>query len=141
MAGPDLQALAVLRRRAPGGAQVGAKDDGRPPFPARHVVHFGGLVDQLIHDDGQKVAKHDIDHRAQTGHGGADRQPGKTGFGDGRIHDALRAKLLHQPGGDFEGRAGFRHIFADQEDRGVAAQFFGQRFAHCLRPGNLAYPV
>ena len=137
MAHPGVQALAVLGGRAARRAQVGAEDDGHLELAAGHVVHLGGLVGDLVHGQGQEIAEHDVDHRPHAGHGGADADAGKAGFGDRRVDHAGRAELLDQPAEHLERRAGLGDVFADDEDAGVAAHLLGQRLVHGLREGDL----
>ena len=129
----------MLRGRAAGCAQRGAHHHGDAPVAAGHVVRFGGLVDHLIHGEGEEVAEHDVDDGAQAGHGGADADAGESGFGDGSIDDALGAEFFDQAGEHFERRAGFGDVFAENADAGVAAHFFGQRFANGLRECEFAF--
>jgi hypothetical protein len=67
-------------------------------------VDLGRLVDQLVHDDGQEIAEHDVDDRPQTGHGGADAEAGEAGFRDRRVDDAILAELFDQSGEHLERR-------------------------------------
>ena len=134
-----MQRLRMLRGRAPGRAQRGAHHHGNIPVPARHVVYFGGLVHHLIHGQGQEVAEHDVDHRAQARHGRADANSSKAGFRNRRVDHALGAEFFHQSGEHFERRPGFGHILAEDAHPRVAAHFFGQRFAHRLRKCEFAF--
>src|SRR5581483_187828 len=45
----------------------------------------------------EKIAEHDIDHRAQAGHGRADADAGDAGFRDRRIDHPFFAELLTRP--------------------------------------------
>ena len=44
---------------------------------------FGGLVDHLIHRQGDKITKHNVHDRTHPGDGCANAQPRDTRFGDG----------------------------------------------------------
>ena len=67
-------------------------------MPARHVVGFRSLIHHLVHGQGEKVTKHDIDDWTQAGHRRTYSDARETRFGDGRIEHPFAAKLLHQPG-------------------------------------------
>ena len=64
-----------------------------------------------------------------AGHGRAHADAGEAGLGDRRVEHALGAELLHQAGQHLEGRAGFGHVLAHDEDARIAAHLLGQRFA------------
>ncbi len=126
---PGVQRLRMLRGRPARGAQRGPHHHGDLPLAARHVVNFGRLVHHLVHGQPDKIAEHDIDHRPHACHRRAHRQPGKSGFRDGRIDHPFGPELFHQAGEYLEGRARFGHVFAHHEDAIVAAHLFRQRFA------------
>jgi hypothetical protein len=96
------------------------------------------LVHDLIHCQRQKIAKHDIHHRAHTGHRRTDAESGETRLGYGSIYHTVLPKLLHQTGQNFERRARFRHIFADDENMWIAAQFLCQGLIDRLGKSQLA---
>ena len=102
-------------------------------------MSFGGLVHHLVHGEGDEVAEHNVDYGTQAGHGGADRDAGESGFGNGSIDDALGAEFFHQAGENFERRSGFGDVFADDADARIAAHFFGERFANGLRKCEFAF--
>ena len=122
----------MLCGRAARRPHIGAQDKWHAQFTARHIVRFRRLIAELIHDQEDKIAKHQIDNRACAGHGRADRKPHKAGFGDGGVNDTACAEFLDQTGKDFERCAGFGHVFTDDEHSVVAAHFFGQCFVHGL---------
>ena len=93
---PRLQRLAVLRGRAPGRAERRPQRQRHLQLPAGHVVRLRRLVRELVHDERQEVAEHDVDDRAQPGHRGTDAEAGDAGLGDRRVEHALRAELLDE---------------------------------------------
>ena len=95
-----------------------------------------GLVDHLVHDDRQEVAEHDVDDRPHAGHRGADAEAGEAGFRDRRVDDAVLAELVDEAGQHLEGRARFGHVLAHQDDRRIAAHFFGDRFLDGVAEGQ-----
>ena len=57
-------------------------------------MDLGGLIDNLVHGQGEKVPKHDIDHRSPPRHGRTDADADDTRLRNGRIDDAVRTQLL-----------------------------------------------
>src|SRR6516162_7171764 len=96
MTEPRLQRLRVLSSRASRGAERCAQHHGYFPVAAGHVMSFRGLVHHLVHREGQEVAEHDVDHRTETGHGSADSDTSKAGFGNWGIHDALATEFFDE---------------------------------------------
>ena len=101
-------------------------------------MRFGGLVHHLIHGQREEVAEHDVDDRAQAGHGRADADSGEAGFGDRRVEHALGAEFFHEAGEHFEWRSRFGDVFAENADARVAAHLFGEGLAHRLRKCEFA---
>ena len=99
------------------------------------------LIDHLVHRQRDEVAEHDVDHRSHAGHRRADPDAGDARFRNRRIDHALGAELLYQPRQNFERRARLGDIFADDENRGIAAHLLGERFVDCLGEGDFAQPV
>ena len=64
--------------------------------------------------------------------------PADAGFGDRRIDHALCAEFFDQARKHFERRARLGDIFADDENRRIAAHLFGQGFVDRLGEGDLA---
>ena len=108
------------------------------PLPSRHVVDLGCLVGHLVHGEGDEISEHDVNHGAKAGHRGAHGQAGEAGFGNRCINHALGTELFYQPRQNFERRARLSHILAENTDTRIAAHFFRQRFADCLREGQFA---
>ena len=82
-----------------------------------------------------KVPRHELHNRAQSCHGSANSDTGKTMLGDRRINHAAGAKFLQQTLGNLIRTLIFRDLFAHHENVAVAAHFLShcvpQRFAHC----------
>ena len=60
-------------------------------------MDLGGLVDDLVHDDRQEVAEHDVDHGTQTSHRSTDTDSAEPCFGDGCVEHALGSKFFDKP--------------------------------------------
>ncbi len=101
-------------------------------------MNLRGLVRHLVHDQPGEIAEHDVHHGPQSGHGRAHADARESGFGDGRIENALGTELLHQAVQNLEGGAGFGDVLAHDEDSRVAAHLFGQRLAHGFAQRQLA---
>ncbi|MNC85518.1 hypothetical protein D3C83_11220 [compost metagenome] len=119
----------MLRRRPPRRAHRRAEDERHLPLAARHVVDLRRLVADLIHDQHQEVAEHDVDDRPHAGHRGADAQAGEARLRDRRIDDPPGAEFLDQALEHLEGRARFGDVLAHEDDGRVAAHLFGNRLA------------
>ena len=120
---------AAERRVAP---IVARTTSGTFQLAARHVVDLGGLVHELIHDQRQEVAEHDVDDGPHAGHRGADADAGEPGLRDRRVDDALRAELVDEPLEHLERRAGLGDVLAHQEDasdRGASLRAIASRMA------------
>ena len=91
------------------------------------------LVHHLIHGQRQEIAKHDVDDRPQSSHGGANSNACEAGLGDRRIEDALSAEFFHESREHFERRSRLGNVFAENTHTRVAAHFLGQRLAYRLR--------
>ena len=128
----------MLRGGAARGAQRRAQHHRHFELAAGHVVNLRRLIDHLVHRQRDEVAEHDVDDRPHAGHRRADADAGDARFGNRRVDHALRAEFFHQPGKNFERRARFGDIFADDEHGRIAAHFFGQRFVDRLAEGDFA---
>src|SRR2546429_212408 len=103
-----------------------ANHDRHTDLPSGHVADLRRIVHDLIHRKDREVKGHHLDDGVESGHGGADRQAGKSQFGDRRIYDAPRAELFQEPLADLEGALIIGDILADQEDLLVAPHLFPQ---------------
>src|SRR5438132_1428183 len=124
------------------GRSRAANHDRHTDLPPGHVADLRRIVHDLIHREDREVKGHHLDDGMESGHGGADRQAGKSQFGDRRIDDAPRAKLFQEALANLEGALIIGDILADQEDLLVAPHLFPQRLverfpigkSHCTRP-------
>src|SRR5713226_8995521 len=137
VADPRLQALAVLRGGAARRSERRAHDERHLQLAARHVVDLRRLVAELVHDERQKVAEHDVDDGAQARHRSADTEPRDAGLRDRRVEHALRSELLDETREHLERRSGLRDVLADDEDGRVAAQLFRERLVDRLPEAQL----
>jgi hypothetical protein len=101
-------------------------------------MRLGGLVDHLVHGQGDEVAEHHVDHGPHARHRRTDADAGVAGLRDGRVDDPLRAELLHQPGEGLERVAGLGHVFADEEHARIAPHFLRDRFLDRLAVRQLS---
>ena len=101
-------------------------------------MDFRRLINQLVHRQGNKIAEHDVDHRAHAGHGSANANTGNASLGDRRIDHAFRAEFFHQSRKDFKRRPRLGDIFADDKYSRVSAHLFGQRFVDGLGEGDFS---
>ncbi len=138
MGDPRVEALAVLRRGAPRRAERRPHRQRRLQAAARHVVDLRRLVRELVHDQGEEVAEHDVDDGTHAGHRGAEAEARDACLGDGRVEHTLAAELLHEPGEHLERRPCLGHVLPDHEDGRVAAKLLGERLVHRLRERDLA---
>ncbi len=128
----------MLRGGTACGTERRPQDHRHFELPARHVVNLRRLIDHLVHRQGDKIAEHDVDHRAHAGHRRADADAGDARFRNRRIDHTLGAEFLHQPRENFERRAGFRNVFADDKNRRIPAHLFGEGFIDRLGEGDFA---
>ncbi len=80
-----------------------------------HEAQLGGVVDELVRGDADEVHDHDLGHRQQAVHRGADRGTDDRGLGDRRVQHAVVAVFRRQARGG-AGRAGVGDVLAEQED-------------------------
>src|SRR5881396_191230 len=105
-----------------------ANYDRHTDLPAGHVADLRRVVHNLIHREDRKVKGHHLDDGTKSGHGRADRQAGKSQFGDRRIDDAPGAELFQEALADLKGALIVGDILTDQEDLLVAPHLLPQRF-------------
>ena len=127
-----VQRLRVLRRRAPGCAKVGAQDQRRAHLAAGHVMGLGSLIAELIHDQIDEIAKHQVHNGAGASHRRAHGKPHKSGLCDGGVDHAAGAELLDQTAQHLKGCARLGHVLANDEHGLIAAHFLGQRLVDRL---------
>ncbi len=96
MADPGMQALAVLSSSTTRGTQRCAYNQRHFELATGHIMNFRRLVYELVHDQRDKIAKHDIDDGAHTCHRPSHAQPGDSGLRNGAINHSRGTKLLNQ---------------------------------------------
>ena len=124
-----------MLRAAFAGSHGEAQDHGDGNPPIAHIVHFGSLVDYLIHTAEDEVAILHFGDWPHSGHCGADGRPDDCGLRNRRIHHAIMAELFGQSQGDRKAAAKtarYAEVFPQQEYARVLfhcdAQSFTQRF-------------
>ena len=135
-------ALRVLRRGTAPGADHRADDERRLCLAAEHVAELGGLVEDLVKADAEKVRKHQFSDRPEPGDGGPGGGAHDRALGDRRIDDAGFAKLAKEPFGHPEdaaigvalafARRPAGDILADDDDCRIATHFLAQRLVDGL---------
>src|SRR6516164_3571764 len=83
-------------------ADAATQEDGHVEPAARHVLHFGDLVDDFAGGIKDKVGEHEIDDGPGVSHGGAAAEADEAAFADGSIAQAQRAVKIVEAGGGFE---------------------------------------
>jgi hypothetical protein len=135
----------MLSRRAAARADHRADHQRRARLATEHVAKLRSLIEDLIKADTEKIGKHQLRHRPQSG----DRRPrGRAHdgrFGDRRVDHTVFAELLDQALGDAEHAAGgiasalgagaTRYVLADNHHARIAAHLVDQRFLQCLANG------
>ena len=111
---PGLEALGVLRRGARARARGQADDHGHGNLAAEHIAHLGGLVDELVHADGEEVAEHQLGYGPQARGRRADGAAYYRALGDGRIAHALGAELVEHAHGHAEAAAELADVLAEE---------------------------
>ena len=118
----------MLRGRGASRAHCGSDGDGHNSLTAGHVAQFGGLVYDLVHCQGDEVAKHNIDNGARAGKRSTNAEADETRFCNGCVDDAIVAEFVVQTQEYFEYGACFANVFTHEKNCGVAAHFFGHGF-------------
>ena len=112
---PRFQALRMLGRRAHARALGHAQHHGHLGLAAEHVVHFSGLVKELVHGHADKVHKHEFRNGAQARGGSTGGRAHNGAFGNGGVAHAALAELVKQPLCHAEAAAELAHILTDDE--------------------------
>jgi hypothetical protein len=102
-------------------------------------VNLRRLIHHLIHRQGDKVAKHDVNHRAHSSHGGSHTNSGDSRFRNGGVNDTLNPKFIDKTRQNSKGRSGFRYVFANNEDTIITTHFFRKGFIGRLRKCNFTH--
>ena len=105
---------------------LGADGDRRGGTPGGHESQFGGVVDQLVGGDADKVHDHDLGHRQHPVDGGADRGADDRSLRDRRVQHPVMAVLRRQPRRGSR-RTGIGDVLAEQEHSIVGLQRLIQR--------------
>ena len=122
--------LGVHRAEPPAAADRGADDERDAPLLTRDVPVLGGLVDERVHRQAHEVAEHDLDDRAQSADGRAERRARERELGDRRVEHARLAEALLDPRGDREHAALLGgNILAEEHDGLVALHLLDDRLA------------
>mmetsp|Transcript_15429 Transcript_15429/g.60299 ORF Transcript_15429/g.60299 Transcript_15429/m.60299 type:complete len:315 (+) Transcript_15429:104-1048(+) len=132
---PRSKALRVLRTHAAGGTVRPAEHDRAAQLATGHVSELGGRVDDVVDGLEGKVPGHELDDGLESRHASAHANTRKAGLGDGRVDDALDAKLLQQALGHLVGALVLGHLLAHDEHLLVLAHLLRncavQSLAHC----------
>jgi hypothetical protein len=97
-----IAALGVLRGH-PDPARNCAPEDERHGHPAAgHVPPLAGVVDDLVHHEGDEVRDLELDDGPAADQGRSDARTGLGGLRDRRVDHTSRPKLLEQPRRDLE---------------------------------------
>src|SRR5207248_2011138 len=95
----------MLRGGAAASADHRADDHRRLRLAAEHVAELGGLVEDLVEADAEKIAEHQFGDGAQAGNGGAGGGAHDRRFGDRGVDDPSLAELADEALGDTEDAA------------------------------------
>ena len=128
----------MLRRHPDPVRDRAADHEGHGHPSAGHVAPFGGVVDDLVHRQGDEVGDLQLDHGTAADDGGADACTGNAGLRDRRVDHAPGPELLEQARGDLEQPAQAGDVLADHEHLLVAAHLLVQRLVERLAHRQLA---
>ena len=120
---PGLEALGVLRAFDRPRTRLGANRHRHAELSPRHEANLGHLVDDRIHGHEDKVDVHDLDHRAQSRHGGSHGQSAEGLLADRRAHHPLWAERLKKSARQLEDSPLDIHILANHEHGLVPLHF------------------
>src|ERR1700737_454040 len=79
---------------------------------SRDESDLGGVIDQLVEHERQKVHEHQFGYRAHSAYRSADRSPENTLFANRRIANALAAKAIEETPRDTEDAPHQPDVFA-----------------------------
>ena len=116
---PRFQRLGVLRCCAHARAAWQTHHHRQRYLAAEHIAHFGGLVYQLIHADGQKVTEHQLGDGAEPRGRGADGGADDGPLADRSIAHTFFAELIKHSGGYAEASSESAHVLAEQQHVGI----------------------
>ena len=122
---PGLKALAVLCRRPCAGTGGKAHHQRYRHRTAEHIAQLCRLIDDLFHRQCGKIGKLELENWSQTRQRRPDRHACPAQFGNRRIHDAIRAKTMHQIPRDLKGTAIDANILPHQNDTVILFHGYG----------------
>ncbi len=116
--------MGVLRRNLRSGSIGAPEHDGNAEAIARHIVHLGGIGNDLVGCDEGKVEAHELDDRPKSCHCSANGKTCKRRFRDRGIENPFGAPFIEHALRDFVGAVVFSDFFSDDEDPGIALHLF-----------------
>src|SRR5262249_49562378 len=120
---PGTETLRVLGTLSPTTADDHTDDNRhRSALAIKHVIPFGGLIDDLFHAQQRKIKtlmRQDRPHAAQRG---ADDHARERIFRQRRVHHPVTAKFLYQAAGGSKNSLGIRHAQSDEESAWITLQ-------------------
>ena len=105
----------MLRGHVHAGARHGDHRDRQLRRAAEHVAHLRHLVGDLVHALAHEIHEHDVDHRPQSGGGGADPEADDAFLRNRRVHHPVGSELVEQAPIGTEYAAGAGHVLAGDE--------------------------
>ncbi|GIU86514.1 MAG: hypothetical protein KatS3mg009_1029 [Acidimicrobiia bacterium] len=116
----------MLAPRRAAGTELGADGEGHGGPAAGHEGELRRLVEELVEADADEVEVHQLDHRSQAGHRGADAEADDRRLGDGGVADPVAEPLAQAPGQP-EHVAALADVDAGEEDALVALELDRER--------------
>ena len=116
-----------------------AHDQRHRDLTAEHVVDVRRVVDDLVEGQEREVDRHQLDHRAQPGHGRSHAHADDRVLRDRGVAHAPLAELLQQPRRDLEGAPEHADVLAHEHHALIAAQLLAQRRAQRLAVAQLGH--
>src|SRR2546422_2093792 len=128
--------LRVLRRELQRCAVRAPQHDRDRDLAARLVQDLRGGVDDLIEGEHGEIPRHELDHRAQASHGGADANAGEPQLGNRGVYDPRRPELLQQTAAHLVGALVDPDLLAHEEHVGIALHLLAQRLVESIAVGE-----
>ena len=132
-----LRILRVERAAMNASAAGSAQDERSRRAPA--IMRLGHHVHDLVKSAADEVHELKFSHRTHAGKRRAKRRAHNGRFGDRRIDDALRAKVMDKTVRDFERAAINANVFTDTEDAGVRLHLFPESLPDCFEISCLSH--
>ena len=138
-----LRTVRVLRPARPPDAVQQMENDRDRRLPARHVKRIGRFVDDLRPGLVGEAGGDEIDHRPQTGHGGAGGQSAKAEFGNRRGNHPVGKVLSDRPeaGAMLAQAQEASQDFGDVMHALIGRDDFTQCFQFCFVVSDLSHGV